>query len=112
MIGAMAFVSINGNNDLLFLDEREFGTISRRGIALSRLAVEKRKDQTAQKKAEDVAKVALLAPGEYVVHIQKGQRGIVVEIKPPLAQVQWDRGYGTKAVEWSRLEELRPEKRP
>ena len=112
LIGAMAFVSINGHNDLLFLDEREFGTISRRGIELSRLAAEKKKDGIAQKKAEDAAKVAMLAPGEYVVHLQKGMRGMIVEMKPPLAQIQWERGYGIKSVEWSRLDELRPEKRP
>lgn len=112
LVGAMAFVSINGNNDLLFLDEREFGMISRRGIELSRLAAEKKKDEIAQKKAEDAAKVAVLAPGEYVLHIQKGQRGMIIEMKPPLAQIQWDRGYGSKSVEWNRLDELRPEKRP
>ena len=86
--------------------------ISRRGIELSRLAAEKKKDEIAQKKAEDAAKVAVLAPGEYVLHIQKGQRGMIIEIKPPLAQIQWDRGYGSKSVEWNRLDELRPEKRP
>ena len=91
LIGAMAFVSINGHNDLLFLDEREFGTISRRGIELSRLAVVKKKDEITQKKEADAAKVAVLEPGEYVVHVQKGLRGMVVEMKPPLAQIQWDR---------------------
>lgn len=112
LIGAMAFVSINGNNDLLFLDEPELEMISRRGSELSRVAAEKKKDEIAQKKAEDAAKVAALIPGEYVLHLQKGLRGMVVEMKPPLAQIQWDRGYGSKSVEWNRLDELRPERRP
>ncbi len=110
LVTAMAFVSIDGNHDLLFLDERGYEAIARRGAELSKLAAEKKKEEAAQKKAQDVAKVAALGAGDIVIHLKDRRRGMVVEMKPPLAQIQWDRGYGTKTVEWNRLEELQPEK--
>lgn len=103
LVSAMAFVSINGNNDLLFLDERGYDAIAMRGV-------ENRKEETAKKKAQEAARVAALNAGDYVTHVQTGQRGMVVEMKPPLAQIQWDKGSRTKSVEWNRLEDLKPEK--
>ena len=110
LINAMAFVSINDSNNLVFLEDAGYEGISTRGAELSKAAAEKKKEEAAQTKALVVAKTASLNPGEYVIRIQNGQRGMVVEMKPPLAQIQWDKGYGVKTVEWNRLEELRPEK--
>ena len=112
LLGAMAFVSINGGNDLFFFDEREYEVLSRHGAALSKAAADKKKEEVAQQKALATAKLASLGPGDYVTHVQKGLRGMIVEMKPPLAQIQWDKGYGAKFVEWNNLEELRPEKAP
>lgn len=110
LISAMAFVSIDGNYDLLFLDERGYDVIARRGAELSKLAADRKKEEAAQKKAQDTARVAALNAGDYVTHLKNGQRGMIVEMKPPLAQIQWDKGYGTKVIEWNRLEELQPVK--
>lgn len=110
LIQAMAFVSINDSNILIFLDESGYEGLSMRGAELSKAAAEKKKEEAAQKKALVVAKTASLNPGEYVIRVQNGQRGMVIEMKPPLAQIQWDKGYGVKSVEWNRLDELRPEK--
>lgn len=110
LLNAMAFVSINDSNNLVFLDEAGYEGLSKRGAELSKAAAEKKKEEAAQQKALAVAKTASLNPGEYVVHLRNGQRGMVVEMKPPLAQIQWDKGYGAKSVEWSRLDELRPER--
>lgn len=110
LITAMAFASINDSNNLIFLDEARYEGLSKRGAELSKAAAEKKKEEAAQKKALVVAKTASLSPGEYVIRIQNGQRGMVIEMKPPLAQIQWDKGYGVKSVEWNRLEELRAEK--
>lgn len=110
LICAMAFVSINDSNNLVFLEEAGYEGLSKRGSELSKAATEKKKEEAAQKKALVVAKTASLNPGEYVIRVQNGQRGMVIEMKPPLAQIQWDKGYGVKSVEWNRLDELRPEK--
>lgn len=110
LLNAMAFVSINDSNNLVFLDEAGYEGLSKRGAELSKAAAEKMKEEAAQQKALAVTKTASLNPGEYVVHLRNGQRGMVVEMKPPLAQIQWDKGYGAKSVEWSRLDELRPER--
>jgi hypothetical protein len=110
LLNAMAFVSINDSNNLVFLDEAGYEGLSKRGAELSKAAAEKKKEEAAQQKALAVAKTASLNPGEYVVHLRNGQRGMVIEIKPPLAQIQWDKGYGAKSVEWNRLDELRPER--
>lgn len=110
LISAMAFVSINDGNNLIFLEEAGYEGLSKRGSELSKATAEKKKEDAAQKKALVVAKTASLNPGEFVVRVQNGQRGMVIEMKPPLAQIQWDKGYGVKSVEWSRLDELRPER--
>lgn len=110
LLNAMAFVSINGNNDLLFLDERGYEAIIRRGAELSKQAADKKKADAAQKRALETARVAVLNIGDYVIHQKNGLRGMILEMKPPLAQIQWDKGYGTRSVEWNRLDELRPEK--
>ena len=110
LLNAMAFVSINDSNNLVFLDEAGYEGLSKRGAELSKAAAEKKKEEAAQQKALAVAKTASLNPGEFVVRVQNGQRGMVIEMKPPLAQIQWDKGYGVKSVEWNRLDELRPEK--
>lgn len=111
LLNAMAFVSINGNHDLLFLDERGYDGLAKRGAELSKLATDKQKEEAAQKKAQETARVAALHPGDYVVHTRYDLRGMVIEMKPPLAQIQWEKGYGAKSVEWIRLDELKPEKR-
>ena len=111
LINAMAFVSINGNNDLLFLDGRGYDVIARRGAELSKLAAERKKEEAARKKAQETARVAALKSGDYVIHATKGWRGLIVEMKTALAQVQWDKGFGEKSVEWHRLEELKPMER-
>jgi hypothetical protein len=110
LITAMAFASINDSNNLIFLDEAGYEGLSKRGAELSKAAAEKKKEEAAQQKALAVAKMASLNPGEYVIRVQNGQRGMVIEMKPPLAQIQWDKGYGVKSVEWNSLEELRPER--
>lgn len=110
LITAMAFVSIDGNNDLLFLNEPGYGAIAKRGAELSKQAADKKKEEAAQKKAQETARVAALNMGDYVIHQKNGLRGMVVEMKPPLVQIQWDKGYGARSVEWNRLDELRPEK--
>jgi hypothetical protein len=110
LLSAMAFVSINDGNNLVFLEDAGYEGLSKRGAELAKAAAEKKKEEAAQKKALLVAKTASLSPGEYVIRVQNGQRGMVVEMKPPLAQIQWDKGYGAKSVEWNRLDELRPEK--
>lgn len=112
LIAAMAFVSINDSNNLVFLEEAGYEGLSKRGSELSKAAAEKKKEDAAQKKALVAAKTASLNPGEYVIRVQNGQRGMVIEMKPPLAQIQWDKGYGVKSVEWNRLDEFRPEKTP
>lgn len=110
LVRAMAFVSIDGNNDLLFLDERGYDAIAKRGAELLKLAADKRKEEAAQKKIQETSSVAALSAGDYVINLKNGLRGMIVEMKPPLAQIQWDQGYGSKSIEWNRLEELRPEK--
>lgn len=110
LIGAMAFVSINDSNNLILLEEAGYDGLSKRGSELSKAAAEKKKEEAVQKKALVVAKTASLNPGEYVIRVQNGQRGMLIEMKPPLAQIQWDKGYGVKSVEWNMLDELRPEK--
>lgn len=110
LVSAMAFVSIDGNNDLLFLDEPGYDAIAKRGAELSKQAADKKKEESAQKKAQESARVAALNIGDYVIHQKNGLRGMILEMKPPLGQIQWDKGYGTRSVEWNRLDELRPEK--
>ncbi|TXI77979.1 MAG: hypothetical protein E6Q42_04040 [Dechloromonas sp.] len=110
LVNAMAFVSIDGNNDLLFFDDHGYAAIAKRGAELSKQVADKKKEEAAQKRAQETASVAALNAGDYVIHLKNGQRGMIVEMKPPLAQIQWDKGYGAKAVEWNRLEELKPEK--
>lgn len=110
LVSAMAFVSIDGNNDLLFLDERGYDLIAKRGAELSKQAADKKKEEIVQKKLQETARVAALGAGDFVINLKNGLRGMVVEMKPPLAQIQWDKGYGSKSVEWSRLEELSPDK--
>ena len=110
LVSAMAFVSIDGNNDLLFLDERGYDLIAKRGAELSKQAANKKKEEAVQKKLKETARVAELGAGDFVINLKNGLRGTVVEMKPPLAQIQWDKGYGSKSVEWNRLEELSPDK--
>lgn len=110
LLSAMAFVSIDGNNDLLFLDELGYDAIAKRGAELSKQAADKKKEESSLKKAQETARVAALNVGDYVIHLRNGLRGMILEMKPPLAQIQWDKGYGAKSVEWNRLDELRPEK--
>ena len=107
LIGAMAFVSINDHNDLLFLEPGEYDTLARRGAELNKALVERQQDEARQRKAQETAKIASLTPGSYVIHAKTGWRGMVIEMKPPLAQIQWDK-FGDKALEWNRLEDLRP----
>ena len=106
LIGAMAFVSINGNNDLLFLEAADYDTLVRRGAELNKALAEKQQDEARQKKAQETAKIATLTSGSYVIHSKSGWRGMVIEMKPPLAQIQWDK-FGEKTLEWNRLEDLR-----
>lgn len=110
LLSAMAFISIDGNHDLLFLDEPGYDAIAKRGAELSKQAADKKKEESAQRKAQETARVAALSTGDYVIHQKNGLRGMILEMKPPLAQIQWDKGYGTRSVEWNRLDELRPEK--
>lgn len=110
LLRVMAFVSIDGNNDLLFLDEQGYDAIAKRGAELSKQAADKKKEEASQKKAQDTARVAALNIGDYVIHLRNGLRGMILEMKPPLAQIQWDKGYGARSVEWNRFDELRPEK--
>ena len=105
-IGALAFASINGNNDLLFFEPVAYDRLIQRGSELNRIAAEKRQAAEQQKKDQELAKLAALTPGTVVRHVIGGWRGIIIEMKPPMAQVQWDR-LGTKTLEWNRLEDLR-----
>lgn len=107
LIGAMAFVSINDNNDLLFLLPGDYDALAGRGKELNKALAEKQQDEARQKKAQETAKIASLTPGSYVIHAKTGWRGMVIEMKPPLAQIQWDK-FGDKTLEWNRLEDLRP----
>lgn len=110
LLGAMAFVSINGNNDLLFLDGTGYDALAKRGAELSKQALDKKKDAAAQKKVQDTARVAALNIGDYVIHPKNGWRGMILEMRPPLAQIQWEKGHGSRSVEWNRLDELGLEK--
>jgi len=110
LLGAMAFVSINDNNDLLFLEPADYDMLARRGAELNKALAEKQQDEVRQKKAQETARIAALSPGNFVVHATAGWRGMIIEMKPPLAQIQWDK-FGNKTLEWNRLEELRPASR-
>lgn len=110
LVSAMAFISINGKNDLLFMDEHGYDAIAKRGAELSKQAADNKKEEVAQKKMHEAARVVALGAGDYVINLKNGLRGMIVEMKPPLAQIQWDKGYGSKSVEWNRLEDLGPDR--
>ncbi len=109
-VSAMAFVSIDGNHDLLFFNEQGYDAITRRGAELSKLAADKKMEEARRKKEQETARLAALGAGDAVIHLKTGLRGMIIEMKPPLAQIQWDKGFGSKSVEWNRLEELSPDK--
>lgn len=60
LLNAMAFVSINDGNNLVFLDEAGYEGLSKRGAELSKAEVEKKKEEAALQKALAVAKTASL----------------------------------------------------
>lgn len=105
LLNAMAFVSINGNNDLVFLEPNEYESWVGRGKAFKIAKLEKEEAEAKDKRAQEIEAVAALSPGKYVTHIRTGWRGLIIEMRPPLAQIQWDKG--TKSLEWNRLDELK-----
>lgn len=111
LLSAMAFLSVNGQNDLLFLDSKSYEALSKKGAELSQVVADKKKEEAALKKSQEIAKLAsTLNPGDSVIHIQRGYRGMIIEMRPPLAQVRWDKYYGETSVEWQKLDEIRPAK--
>lgn len=106
LLGAMAFVSINENNDLLFLNPGEYEALKQRGAELSKMAADKKRQEEQNQKTQDAAAIAALTPGSRVLHARSGWQGMVIEMKPPLALIQWTK-YGSKSTEWNRLDELR-----
>lgn len=114
LLKALAFASINGNKDVITMTPEAYANIVARGAQFVKARAEAKQAQTAAKEASEAAAqaswAASLKTGDVVRHAKTRDKGMVIEIKPPLAQIQWDERYGGKRLEWTKTEELIPAK--
>ena len=101
IVAAMIYASIDSSDYLLFLTDERLSEISGIGKQSKIEMLEK----AAEKKR---AQLDALKPGDTVILKEDiASRGMVIEMPPPLAQIQWKTRFesGIK-VEWVRIDEL------
>jgi len=108
IVAAMIYASIDKNDDFLFLTDDRFMSISAIGKEWNQEMAERKRLADEQKVAAKKAAIEALKPGDTVVRKRESwKRGMVVEVKSPLVQVQWKDDYsGKTSIEWVKLDDL------
>lgn len=108
IVAAMIFASIDRNNDLLIMNNEGFSAISTIGKEQNLALAESKRLAEEQKNAARKSALEAMKPGDSVVSKQATwKKGMVIEMKPPLAQVQWEGQYSNGAItEWVKIVDL------